>query len=185
MQFCIVCYFKSTCFLQIHMLLKSEIAYSACTCACNDSFDCLLFHHQKSCSNRRGFELPKPSKPSKPSFLQFFRHVRHVRHIRHVRHVSQLEVKRQAHMQEVMVAESWMPPMPVEERNFIAVNAAQNPASESVSQIEMKLQRNCTKSVRIRSTRKNHMLFYLTTEQHMHKDHPGSSPMSTEKSNFQ
>lgn len=116
-----------------------------------------------------------PSLPSLPS-LRFFRHVRHV---------SQLEVKRQAHMQEVMVAESWMPPMPVEERNFIAVNAAQNPASESVSQIEMKSQWNCTKSVRIRSTRKNHMLFYLTTEQHMHKDHPGSSPMSTEKSNFQ
>ena len=82
----------------------------------------------KSRSNRCRFE---PSKPSKPSFLQFFLHVRHV---------SQLEVKRQAHMQEVMVAESWMPPMPVEERNFIAVNAAQNPASDSVWQIEMKLQ---------------------------------------------
>ena len=33
--------------------------------------------------------------------------------------------------------------------------------------------------------RTNHMLLYLTTEQRMHKDHPGSSPMSTEKSNFQ
>ena len=54
---------------------------------------------------------------------------------------SRHEVERQAHMHEVMVAESWMPPMPVEERNLIAVNAAQNPAStESVSQIEMKLQ---------------------------------------------